>query len=282
MGGSFAVKPYNRELMANRVGAACRLSIAVAIVLTLVAGCRKADANSGRGRSSSGPIPVTVARLEGRGDPASVVCVGSLGGDEETVISAKVAGRVSDVQADIGDRVMPGESLVQLDPTDYNLIVVQKELAVREALSKLNLQDFPSLGFDAQEVPTVQKARLQAENASGKLARGKQLHDQDPPLLSDQDFADLKTAADVADGAYQVELLNAQALLAKAHSRQADLALARQQLTDATVLVPHSVRHLGTKAATRPADKCLVGYRAQGLGRRVCEGRHPAVPAGGR
>ncbi|MGA2501084.1 MAG: efflux RND transporter periplasmic adaptor subunit, partial [Tepidisphaeraceae bacterium] len=107
------------------------------------------------------------------------------------------------------------------------------------------------------------------------LARGKLLHDQNPPLLSDQDFADLKTAADVARSIYEVELLGTRALLAEAFCRRADLAVARKILEDATVLVPHAVKHITRPSSptTQPAENSwAVTARMVSIGEYVKEG----------
>ncbi len=144
---------------------------------------------------------------------------------------------------------------------------------MREALAKLNLEDFPPPGFDLTQVPTVQRARLQEENAQAKLVRGKSLHDQ--KLLSDQDFADLQTAADVARSAYNVELLSARALLVEAASRKAELATARQHLAETTITIPGTpgTQPVEAAATTRPSpDSYAVAARYISIGGYVKEG----------
>ncbi len=224
----------------------------------------------------SAPVPVVLGDLKTLPTQRSIEVLGSLYGNEETTISAKVAGRVENVAKDIGDRAVGGEVLVQLERIDYELKVQQKQLGIQEVLSKLNLTEFPPADFDASDVPTVRKSRLQAENADGKLARGRLLHDQNPPLLSDQDYADLKTAADVARSSFQVELLNARALLAEARSRQADLAVARRMLEDATVLVPHTAARKASRSGDPPrpsdANSWAITARMVSIGEYVKEG----------
>ena len=288
MGGGESVKPYNDCHMTgcsnNRsvrrirpfVPSCLRAFVPVCIALLCLTSCKKEDSDILRSAAvSTEPVPVVLARVKVEPTQRTAEVLGTLWGDEETTISAKVSGRVSDVLKDIGDRATAGEVLVQLDRTDYELIARQKELGIQEVLAKVNLKDFPTADFDASMVPTVQKSRLQAENAEGKLARGKLLHDQTPPLLSDQDFADLNTAADVARSTYQVELLGARALLAEAFSRRADLAVARKILEDATILVPHAVKHIGrpNSPTTQPAENSwAVTARLVSIGEYVKEG----------
>src|SRR5690606_6413584 len=146
--------------------------------------------------------------------PRTVSVVGTLYGDEETTISAKVPGRVRQILADVGDRVSPGEALAEIDPVDYELVIDQKEMSVRQALARLGLKELPDGDFDGSTIATVERARFQAANARAKLNRAKQLFEQQPPLISEQDFADLQTANEVAQRDYEVALLEAQALLA--------------------------------------------------------------------
>ena len=110
---------------------------------------------------------------------------GTLHGEEEAAISAKVSGRVVAIRKDVGDRVAPGEVLAELEKTDYELMVRQRELALAEVLAKLGLKELPPPDFDPKSIPTVERAKLQADNANAQLNRSKQLHQQNPPLISD-------------------------------------------------------------------------------------------------
>lgn len=178
----------------------------------------------------------------------AVDITGTLHGQEEAAISAKVGGRIVDVFKDIGDRAAPGEPLAQIEQTDYELAMNKAEMAVRETLAQLGLVALPTADFNVSSVPTVRSAQLQADNAQSRYNRGRQLHDSTPPLISDQDFADLKTAADVARTNLEVQVLGAGARLAEARTRQSEYLLARQRVTDTTVRTP-------VPAATQPATR---------------------------
>ena len=105
-------------------------------------------------------------------------------------------------------------------------------------LAKLGLDRLPESEFDPGSVPTVQQAQATRENEKAKFNRGRQLHEQTPPLLSDQDFADLKTSYEVAESSAAVELLTAQSLLNQAQSLHAQANIAQQTLADTTVIAP--------------------------------------------
>jgi multidrug efflux pump subunit AcrA (membrane-fusion protein) len=232
-----------------------RRSVVAALVVALIgfAGCGKPPEPSGSQQKPSSPAKVTLGRPRVEPVQREVYVVGTLYGDQEVTLSAKVPGRIASIQSDLGDRVDPGQIVAQIEKRDYELAVNEKELAMREALAKLGLKEFPPAGFDAAQVPMVRRAALTAANAEAKLARGKQLHEQQPPLLSDQDYADLQTAAAVARSTFDVEMLNAQATLAESRARQAELELARQRLADATIRSPQPL-NTPPSPATSPAN----------------------------
>ncbi len=202
------------------------------------AGCSEAESAQARRGPTTAPVDVVVAPVRVDSIQRQVEVVGTLFGDEETTVSAKVSGRVIAVHRDVGDRVRPGEPLAKIETTDYELARDQKQLAMRESLSKLGLSQFPEGDLDADSIPTVRKAQLAADNAEGRFLRGKQLHDQTPPRLSDQEFSDLQTTFEVAKNEHQVQVLLAQTTLAEARARRAELAMAEQQLADATIRAP--------------------------------------------
>jgi membrane fusion protein (multidrug efflux system) len=221
----------------------------LAAALALAGGCGKRDSSASAAKPDPA-VPVTLRPVKVSTVQRSIEVVGTLWGDEDATISNKVAGRVITIFKDVGDHAEPGEALAQIDTGDYELDKRQKESALAEVLAKLGLQSPPAEQFDISALPTVQRARLQTENAQSKFERGKKLHDQQPPLISDQDFADLKTAYDVAKSNFDVEMLTARSLLSEVKTRQAELAIANQALQDTTVRAPQ----VETSPATRPAQ----------------------------
>lgn len=163
---------------------------------------------------------------------------GSLFADEEVLVSAKVSGRVASIRHDLGDRVTPGQVLAELDPTDYELEVAERELTVQATLAKLGLADLPDAGFDPDKVPTVRRSSLQLDNALARYERLRKLFEQDPPLISEQEYQDAQTAYQVANSAHEVEIMEARALIAEARTRHAELQSAHQRLRDTKVSTP--------------------------------------------
>lgn len=252
------------------------LAVVGALLPGGMAGCDKPEANLTAPRDMS-PLDVHIEPVRTENAQRTVEVVGSLSANQSATISAKVAGRVAALYKDMGDQVQGDELLAEIEKKDYELAVAQKALAMREALSRLGLKELPEGEFDLAKVPTVERAKLQVENADAKLKRGQQLHGQTPPLLSDQDFADLQTAAAVALKNFDVELLNAQTVLVEAKARKADMDVANRALEDTAV---RAARFAGLSPATQsPTDASagkqstyLVAQRLVTVGEYVKEG----------
>src|SRR5690554_6753374 len=109
------------------------LSLAVGLSLALLAGitgCTEPELTNAAERSGeTEPIEVAVAPARWVVVPRTIPVTGSLYGDEQATLAAKVPGRVLEVLVDVGDRVAAGEELARIDPTDYRLAVEQRALA---------------------------------------------------------------------------------------------------------------------------------------------------------
>lgn len=189
-------------------------------------------------RAAPAAIAVEVVHPELREFTRVVRATGSIFGDEEATIAAKVAGRVVAIHKDLGDIAEPAEPLLQIDPTDYSLARIERERALAQTLARLGLESIPDSTLDIDALPSVERARLQSANAHARFERGRSLADRQPPLISEQDFADLQTAAEVAESELRVERLTAQAILAEARALEAQVATAQQRIADTLHLAP--------------------------------------------
>ena len=260
----------------TRITLIIRLALPLGITL-LAAACSKRE-ERGTGSQANAParepVPVTVRPVTVRTAQRSVEVTGTLFGEEEVTISNKVPGKVVASYKDVGDRVAPGEELAQLLRNDYELARNQRQAALAEVLARLGVDQVPPEEFDPAKLPAVARARLQAENAKSRLARGRQLHERKPPLISDQDFADLQSAFDVAEQGYEAELLTAKALVGEARTRLAELAIAEQALRDTTIRAPRPFAAGGTNDDDNtPATS--------GTPRTPAPSTGPSQPAGG-
>ena len=116
------------------------------IAMLLSSGCGGADPTTGgpgqgRGEGAAAEVLVSGETLTIELVPWPVVArvQGSLSADEVSTIAAKVAGRIVEVNCDLGDVVQQGQSLIQLDDTEYALRVVQAEAQLAQARAAIGL-----------------------------------------------------------------------------------------------------------------------------------------------
>lgn len=192
---------------------------------------------------ASGPreresIEVRTAPVERRAVDRTVRISGTLFGREEAMLAAKVGGRVTQVLLDVGDEAPAGAAAVQIDRVEFDLALAERRSALASALAKLGLAEMPGDGFDPASVPTVARAKAEAANALARFDRAKSLFEQSPPLLSEQDYSDIRTQSEVAARTADVELLNAKTVLAEARTQAAMIASSQQRLDETAIRVP--------------------------------------------
>jgi len=256
----------------NRFLPACPVWFSFAAVALSLWGCHHAD-DSATGRNApSEPVKVTLTPVTRAVFPQTVEVTGSLYGDEETTISAQVPGRVVEMLVDIGDRVAPGDRLAQIDETGYRLAIEERKQALDEVLARLGLTSLPEADFDVTTVATVRRAIYEAMNARAKRDRMQHLFEQQPPVVSEQDYQNLVTAHLVAEGNRDVAMLEARSLLAQAHVRKSELATAQQRLADAAVRAPTRPQTSNPKSDKPDLPSYAVVERLASVGEYVREG----------
>lgn len=187
-------------------------------------------------------VDVRLDRVTTADLPRTLRAVGSTRADEEMTVAAVVSGRVVDVLREVGDRVKPGDPLVNVDDADYVLERDQRRRALNESLARLGLDALPAGDIDVSILPAVERARLATENAQSKFDRAQKLYARPTPLISDQDLADLKTAWEVAASDLRLAQITARTQLAEARTRQSQLDTAEKRLRDARHVVPGGTR----------------------------------------
>ena len=178
----------------------------------------------------------------------SVRATGTLYGEEAVTIAAKVPGRVQDVFRDVGDVLLPGTPLAQLEKIDAELALNERRRAFEQSLARLGLTALPEGEIDVETLPAVERARLQAENGHARYERGRLLRERVPPAMSEQDYLDLKTAWSVAQADHRIAQLGARAQLAEARAQKAQIESAEQRLLDTLHVVP-GVQRAGAEYA---------------------------------
>lgn len=215
--------------------------LAAGFAVISLAGCHRkseeANAADAEGnRNTPVVVPVSVSPVEVRAVQRRVSVVGTLHGFERITITPKVEGRVQAMHFDIGDRVAPGETLLELDPIDYQLAVEEAQQALNQELSRLDLKQPPPDDFDIEQLPGVESANLLFNNARQKFDRQQTLLSQN--ASSGQAHEQAETDMKVAAAALRLAKVNARSTLAAIKHGETAVAQARQKLSETSVKVP--------------------------------------------
>lgn len=223
-------------VMKHRARLACLLTLAT---LPLV-GCQREPAATAASPPKAPAAPPRAVRLV----PASVETVpravqatGTLAADEQVVLGTKVAGRLREIAVDLGSRVVKGQVIGRIDPSDYQYRLEQAAAALQQARVRLGLAaEGTDDRVDPEKTALVRQARAVLDEARLTRERMSKLWDQQLVARSAVDSAE--ASLQVADGRYQdaiEEVRNREAVLTQ---RRAELELARQQLADTAIASP--------------------------------------------
>jgi RND family efflux transporter MFP subunit len=190
-------------------------------------------ANAAESERDPAAVTVTVAPVDVRPVQRTVETVGTLYGAEEVSIAAKVEGRIRKICHDVADRVKPGDILLEIDTTDYELLLQQSRKALTVELARFGLDSVPKRDFDVTRLPPVMQAKAKQENCKRRLDRARQTG-----VATAEELTDKATDARVAQAEYENQVLEARARLATIHLKNDALTIAEQQLKDTQVRVP--------------------------------------------
>ncbi len=213
--------------------------LALVAVLCFAPGCDFAESES-TVASESPELPIIraeVMTVEPQVWPTIVRTQGSLVADEITVVGAKVAGRVVEVNVDLGDQVHEGEPLVMLDREEFRLLVQQAEAQLSQARAAVGLRPEQSLeSLDPLNAPPVREAKAVWEESRQRVERLRQLREQD--AVSDAELQQGEADEAVAEARYASAENGVREKLALIAVKLAELELARQRLADAITPAP--------------------------------------------
>jgi multidrug efflux pump subunit AcrA (membrane-fusion protein) len=233
---------------------AAGFSVAAMIGASLT-GCSPAGAQSStKPVAAVRKVPVTVAALERRTVERTVSVVGTLRGWEHVTVGSKRTGRVIRVLHDMGDRVKPGEPLVELDPVDARLAFDQAQSRYLGELVKLGITEEQAQRFvdrygiteelirgqQAEEainrVPPVVQAQVAKDRALHNLNRQRALSKKGASTL--QELEDYENEYRTATASYENARVTARNVIASAAASRVARDQAQQTLDDMTIRVP--------------------------------------------
>lgn len=113
-----------------------RFTVTSLIIVAIAAVIQACTETKGNGKSiprTSEPVPVKVMALEKTTVHAQVTASGQITTDDETLLSFKASGVISQVYVREGDAIKKGQLLAKLDPTEINALVSQARLGLEKA-----------------------------------------------------------------------------------------------------------------------------------------------------
>ena len=205
----------NKVLLGSGIGA-------LVVILILVSASAKGD----KGQE---------VRFEtvGRRDlVAAVTASGKIQPKKKVDVSADITGRITRIAVREGDLVQKGQFLLQIDPTIYQANLQRAQAAMSQA-----------------EAGAVQ-ARATRDQSQRALQRTKELREQNPNLVSQEQLEQAQTASDIADA----NLTASQHLVEQS---RAGLQEARDQLAKTHLVAPMTGRV--TRLAVEEGEVAVPG-----------------------
>ncbi len=115
-----------------------RRAFALLFVGVLAAGCGDHAAPARAGQLAQ-PIAVHLVAPQQIELPDTVAVTGMLAPREELVLGFQVAGRLAQLDVDVGDAVPAGAVVAALDPVDFQLGIARARAALTSARARLGL-----------------------------------------------------------------------------------------------------------------------------------------------
>lgn len=178
-------------------------------------------------------VNVTVAKAEARQVPAYILSTGSLAADETSDIAPKVAGKVINIFADVGDFITRGSTIAKLDDQDARLRVAEAQAnvkkaqaAVRQAEARLGLS--PNGTFNSSTIPEVRTAAAGVEQAQSELRQAEANLRQ--AEANEKRYRELVETGDVAVMTYETYRTALDTARAARDTAQARVSSSKQQL----------------------------------------------------
>lgn len=255
------------------------LGIAAGLLPLAACGCgHGSGASEAKADAARAPeaVPVTVADLRRQVVEQTVPIEGTLRAWEEVTVSAKKGGRIERVLHDIGDRVRPGELLVELETIDAELAARQAETRYLGALVKLGITREQAERFVQTyggergvseslvrgeavdqmigEHPGIKQAVASRDQARQNLTRQQQLNARGVGTLQDLQNTEneFRMAQAVLDNAY----MTARNTIAEAVQSGVALRIAERDLAEMRVAAPEP--SVVDEAASRPVEYAIA------------------------
>jgi RND family efflux transporter MFP subunit len=171
--------------------------------------------------------------------PAIVRTQGSLIADEMTVVGAKVAGRVREVNYDLGDAVKAGQVLASIDQDDLRLQVSLAEAQLLQSRAALGLgANDPVESLAPETAPPVREAKAVWDETRARVARVRQLQLHARNTVTQEEVDQAISAEGAAEAKHAAAINAVRERIAQISVRASELNVAKQRLEDTVVHAP--------------------------------------------
>lgn len=223
--------------MLRRVKSALRCLSWVLLFVLALSACSRPPGSSPGSPDRKPARSVETAQAETRSLERTITVTGTLAAMERSPLSIKVPGRLRWLKVDLGSVVRQGEEIAQVEPRDYELRLQQAAAALAQARASLGLPlDGTNLVESVADVSIVRQARAVLEEAQTSRERVVSLARSQ--IASQAELDTMEAGFIVASNRYVAALDEARIRQATLAQRQAELDLARQQLSDTTLKAP--------------------------------------------
>jgi RND family efflux transporter MFP subunit len=186
--------------------------------------------------ASTQPLEVTAAAVELREVDRVIDVTGALAPDEKVSVTAEVAGRIAELPFDFGQSVRKGQLVARLDDRELRLQVDRSRAALGQALARLGLDPKAANIEPPTTTPAVRQSEAQMQDALLKYENAKKLLETGD--VARERFEELEKQLHARDAALEAVRDEVRTQWANVEALRADMALAEERLSDATVYAP--------------------------------------------
>jgi multidrug efflux pump subunit AcrA (membrane-fusion protein) len=208
------------------------------LVLIFSSSCSKSESDPAAAPSppQAGAIEVSAFKIQPESIHRTVELVGTLEGEHEVTVSSEVAARVTSVRVDLGDPVQLGQSIVELDSSEFRLAVDRQRSALLQVLTQLGAKNESDPLPETSQTSIVRKAAADLADAKSNFERTRDLVAKSVEAKATYDSAEARYEA--AQANYTAAQEQVRNLRAQVDNLRIQLALAQEKLADCTIRAP--------------------------------------------
>lgn len=249
----------------KRVSTILAITVLTAVLTAFGCGSKTANSNANANNQPT-TIDVTTTQAVTKPIPTYFEATGNLASDAQTDVAPAVAGKVLEVNFDVGSYVTKGSVMVKLDPRDAQIRLEQAEAqvvqqrravdtavaALRQAQIRLGLKDGQS--FNIETFSQVKSVNANLVLAEKELARTQRLFDTGDVSRSILDQR--RATRDALLGQLDEARSNAAVAVKAINSAEAQVAAARSAIATAQTQVEQARKAVADTAIYAP----ISGY----------------------